>query len=438
MLTSYRAWRVAGLAVRSSISLGLNLKNTSDSTNISTESRYRVWWSLYTLESMLGIMTGRVTYISDGVCKTPFPLPFDEENLSDLTATKLLNNHDLHCALIESRMACFDIRHMRLHPQGIEEASHAGHMDNRPWLKSQSACSALGFLYYIDLTVILQEIVNQVYSLDSCSLPWRDVEDRIRILKSRVDLWRSNLPEAYDFTRLDDQDPDMLREKLFLGFHFYSTQITLSRPCLCRHESRHYDPAQKSTFSHKMVLTALESARLMLDLIPNSPDPVWLYQNGPFWCILHYIMQAGTVLLLELSFNCINMPEERGNILEYGRKAVLWLLAMSHHSLASRRAWELCDGTLRRITHGMGYDMSDFYTPKYTDTPQCQHKPQQSHAQRVPGEFAHPQESRVRSEARSPEPLPANPEFPFDTISGDLIRSFFPVIQEDNPWDVIL
>ena len=438
MLTSYRAWRVAGLAVRSSISLGLNLKNTSDSTDLSTESRYRVWWCLYALENMLGIMTGRVTYISDGVCKTPFPLPFDEENLSDLTATKLLNNHDLHCAFIESNLACFDIRHMRVHPQGSEEASHAGHMSNPSWLKSQSACSAMGFLYYIDLTVILQEIVNQVYSLDSCSLPWSDVEDRIRILKSRVDLWRSNLPEAYDFTRLDDQDPDLLREKLFLGFHFYSSLITLGRPCLCRHESRRSDPAQKSTFSHGIALIALESARLMLDLIPNSPDPVWLFQNCPFWCILHYIMQAGTVLLLELSLNCIHVPEERKSILDYSRKAVLWLLAMSHHSLASRRAWELCDSTLRRIVHGTGYDMSDFYTREYTDTPQREHQPQPPHVQQGQAEFSHPQESSIRSEVHSPEPVPANPEFPFDPISGDLIRSFFPVIQEDNPWDVIL
>lgn len=432
MLTPCRAWRVAGLAVRSSISLGLNLQNTSGSTALSTESRYRVWWCLYTFENMLGIMTGRVTYMSNGICKTPFPLPFDEEKLSDPTATKLLNNYDLHCALIESRLACFNIRHMRLHPQGSKDASHTGHMNNPSWLKSQSACSTLGFLYYVDLAVIVQEIVNQVYSLECRSLVWSDVENRIGILKFRVELWRSNLPEAYDFTGLDEQDLNLLRGKLFLGFHFYSTRIMLGRPCLCRHESRHVDPAQKSTFSHEMILIALESARLMLDLIPNSPDPVWLYQNCPFWCILHYIMQSGTVLLLELSFNCVHVPDERDNIFEYSRKAVLWLLAMSHHSLASRRAWELCDGTLRRIDHSMGYDMSDSYTPEYTDTPQ-QSQPQASHAQQGPGGFAHPQEPPGRPEARSLEPLPPNPEFPFDPISGDLIRSFFPVVQEENP-----
>ena len=386
---------------------------------------------------MLGIMTGRVTYMSNGICKTPFPLPFDEEKLSDLTANKLLNNHDLHCELIESRLACFNIRHTPLHPQGSKDASHKGHMNNPSWLKSQSACNTLGFLYYVDLAVIVQEIVNQVYSLDCRSLVWSDVENRIGILKSRVELWRSNLPGAYDFTKLEDQDLDLLRGKLFLGFHFYSTRIMLGRPCLCRHVSRHADPAQKSTFSHEMVLIALESARLMLDLIPDSPDPVWLYQNCPFWCILHYIMQSGTVLLLELSFNCIHVPDERESILEYSRKAVLWLLAMSHHSLASRRAWELCDGTLRRISRGMGYDMSAFYTPEYTETPQQrQHQPQPSHFQ-GPAEFPHSQRSTFRSEASSSEPPPPNPEFPFDPISGDLTRSFFPLIQEDNPWDGI-
>lgn len=468
-LTTCRAWKLAALALRSSISLGLNLKNTNEATvAVSKETRYRVWWCLYTFENMLGVMTGRVTYLSHGVCKTPFPLPFDEEELSDPTAAKLLIDQDLHLELIEAKLACFHIRYMPPNPQGGKEASHTEKIGGDSWLKSQPPSSALVFLYYVDLAVIVQEIVDQVYSLDCGSISWGDVENRIGILKSRVELWQSNIPEAYDFTSLEDQNLEILRGKLFLGFQFYSSRIMLSRPCLCRRDSQPFDPAKESTFSHEMVLVALESARLLLDLIPNSPDPVWLYQTCPFWCILHYIVQSGSVLLLELSFKCIHMPEEGKNILEYSKKAVLWLLAMSDHSLASRRAWELCDSSLRRIARDMDYEMSDFSTTEYIHTPrptqpcdstvsqaaghiaptsplfdldhqqhqQQQHQPQAaSSSEPEQREYPLCQKSPPKLGAHVAETLVSSPDFPFDPISGELIRSFFPVIQEEDPWD---
>lgn len=306
---------------------------------------------------MLGIMTGRVTCISDGVCKTPFPLPFDEEQLSEPGAAELLGNHDLHLESIESKLACYGIRHVLLDPQGVKRPSYTQKKDGASWLRSRPPSSALGFLYYADLAVIAQEIVNQVYSLDCCTISWDHIESRIGILRTRVELWQSNLPVAYDFTNLRDQGQEMLRTKLLLGFHYYSSRITLGRPCLCRRDSQPTLSDQRSTFSHEMALVALESARLMLDLIPNSPDPIWLYRTCPWWCILHYLMQSGTVLLIELSFGCIHQPEEEKNILKHSRKAVLWLLAMSDYSLASRRAWELCDSSFRRIAQEMDYDV---------------------------------------------------------------------------------
>lgn len=425
-LTTCRAWRIAALAVRSSLSLGLNLKNTSNATIVaSKEARYKVWWCVYTLEHMLGIMTGRVTCISDGVFKTPFPLPFDEEQPSEPGVAELLGNHGLHLELIESKLACYHIRHVLLDPQGVKRPSYTQKKDEASWLKSRPPSSALGFLYYADLAVIAQEIVNQVYSLDCCTIPWDHIESRIRILRARVELWQSNLPDAYDFTNLRDQGQEMLRTKLLLGFHYYSSQITLGRPCLCRRDSQPTLSDQRSTFSHEMALVALESARLMLDLIPNSPDPIWLYRTCPWWCILHYLMQSVTVLLIELSFGCIHQPEEEKNILKYSRKAVLWLLAMSDYSLASRRAWELCDSSFRRIAQGMDYDVG--YS---LDSIQRQRGQQLSLRQKSP--------SRSRAHiAESPPPGSPTSDhgFPFDPISGELIRSFFPFIEEEDPWD---
>lgn len=376
---------------------------------------------------MLGIMTGRVTCILGGVCKTPFPLPFDEEQLSEPGVAEILGNHDLHLELIESKLSCYQIRHVLFDPQGVKKPNYTQKKDEASWLKSQPHSSALGFLYYADLAVITQEIVNQVYSLDCCTMPWDHIESRIRYLRTRVELWQSKLPHAYDFTNLRDQGQEMLRTKLLLGFHYYSSWITLGRPCLCRHDSQPTLSDQRYMFSHEMALVALESSRLMLDLIPNSPDPIWLYQTCPWWCILHYLMQSGTILLIELSFGCIHQPEEETNILKYSRKAVLWLLAMSDYSLASRRAWELCDSSLRRIAQDMDYDVG-----LSLDLNQRQRQEELSLRQKSPPRSkAHTTESSLSGLATSDH------GFPFDPISGELIRSFFPFIEEEDPWDDI-
>lgn len=342
--------------------------------------------------------------------KDAFPSSFVEEQLSEPGAAELLGNHDLRLELIESKLACYHIQHVLPDPQDVKRPSYTQKEDRASWLKIRPPSSALGFLYYTDLAVIAQEIVNQVYSLDCRSIPWDHIESRIRILRTQVELWQSNLPGAYDFTNLRDQSQEMLRAKLLLGFHYYSSRITLGRPCFCRHGSQQTLSDQRSIFSHEMALVTLESARLMFDLIPNSPDPIWLYRTCPWWCILYYLMQSGTVLLLELSFGCIHQPEEE-NISKYSRKVVLWLLSMSDYSLASRRAWELYDSSLRQISQGMDYDVGNSL-----DMVQ---------RQRQEGLSFHQKSKSHIAESPPPGSPTSDHGFPFDPISGELIRSFF-------------
>ena len=83
-------------------------------------------------------------------------------------------------------------------------------------------------------------------------------------------------------------------------------------------------------------------------------------------------MQAVTVLLLELSFGSIHVPEKEQGILEAAKKGVRWLYSMSEYNVASRRAWQLCDMNLRKIALGMNYDVSDIPAFAY------EHKPEQS------------------------------------------------------------
>lgn len=460
------------MAIRSAITLGINMKNTSDFTaNISKEARNRVWWCLYTVEHILGIMTGRATCILDGVCTTPLPLPYEGDQLQEPLAARLLSDLDLREQYVGNALASAWIRHMSANPSGGKDANYTDTPRDVTWLKSLRPTNALCFLYYADLAVISQEIVNRVYSPDCAMVPWAHIENRIGVLRSRLDLWYENLHSSFDFTRKDDEGPEILRSKLFLAFHYYSARITLGRPCLCRRDAHRAGQGnEKPAFSHVMAMTTLESASKILDLIPDTADAVQLYEIGPWWCVLHCLMQSVTVLLLELSFGSIHVPDKEQNILLAAKKGIRWLHSMSEFSIASHRAWQLCDLNLRKIALGMDYDVSDMPTFDYRAEEELSttHEDYANQLHNYPstntgigqiGQYHQPQNGNANGIDQLPDGpgLPPGPSdstnlpdgpvadgpapdlyFPYDPINGEFIRSYFPTFYTDEsqgePW----
>lgn len=405
-------------------------------------------------------MTGRATSILDGVCTCPLPLPFEEENMREPMAIHLLNNSPLRQELVGGALASVYVHQMPMNPVGGKEAKYTDKPRDTAWLRSIPVNQGLCFLYYTDLAVITQEIVNKVYSTDCTMIPWSHIENRIGELRSRIDLWHASLPDAYNFTHQSDDGPDSLRGKLFLAFHYYSARITLGRPCLCRRDALpKVADQQHETFSHQIAVVTLESSYRMLDLIPDEPDAARLYQICPWWSILHFLMQATTVLLLELSFGTIHMPEEEMKFLGAAKKGIRWFYAMSGCSIASRRAWQLCDSNLRRIATGMNYDVSDL--PVFVYEPKPGHPIDVDYpASAVPTTAPASQLSFAPSDitqnpARDisqfnlaePSAVPAvsmpsevpfssgNVYFPYDPITGDFIRTFFPTANDQYSWD---
>ncbi|KGO37355.1 Transcription factor, fungi [Penicillium expansum] len=352
-----RAWRISALAIRSATSLGINLKSSCRKMlGVSKEIGCRIWWCLYTVEHTLGSMTGRATSISTNMYTTQLPLPFDEDHLSEPSAKLFLDNFDIREKRVDMAMTSPHIRYPD--SQQTEDA-----LAGRLWLQSLPVNSSLYFLYYCDLTVINQEILDQVYSAESAAVSWEDIKGSISRLKATVDAWLLTLPPGLDFTALKDENQKTYWAKTNLAFHYHSTRIVLGRPCLCRHNPNQTDRRRNSTeergFSHDMAVMTLESAMKMLDLLPDEPSSVHLYQFCPWWCFLHYIMQAATVIILELLFRCVHMPDRQSSLIQSAKKSVRWLYMMSTHCIASHRAWQLCESALRRLVSSMGYDDSD-------------------------------------------------------------------------------
>ncbi|KAN0083413.1 Fungal specific transcription factor domain containing protein [Elaphomyces granulatus] len=432
-----RAWRISSLAVRSAIALGINMKSVSEATpNLSKEARYRVWWSLYNFEHLLGVMTGRAPCIVEATGTSPLPIPYEEERFQEPGITEILDNPQLREERL--RMASGFTRQAAPNSTGFVELERTVKQPLSAWLQSVPPNSALFFLYYIDLAIIMQEIINKIYTADAIRLPWSHIENRIGDFKYLIDLWFNQLPEPFNFTNKHSDSPEFVRARLGLAFHYYSARITLGRPCLCHRDARSSHP---QSFSQKMALFSLDAAVRMLDLIPDDPRPLQLYELSPWWNILHYLMQATTILLLELSFGNIHIPHDEINTLALSKKAILWLFAMSENSTASRRAWKLCDSCLRRIAAEMKFDVSDLPCLS-TEPPPRPHVPLSNWSsgmeisalpQQQQNEFTWQDPSL--GVTSFPPPAPGNPtvpttiadsHFPYDPISSEFIRSFFP------------
>jgi hypothetical protein len=144
-----------------------------------------------------------------------------------------------------------------------------------------------------------------------------------------------------------------------LAFQYHSARIMLGRPCLCRHNTSQRGSDEEKHFTHTMAVSALKSATQMANLIPDGPNTGRSHGAHPWWCLLHYVMQAATVMILELSFGSIHMPEAESSLLQLAKKCVRWLHRKSEHSVASHRAWQLCDSAFRRLAMPMGFNVSD-------------------------------------------------------------------------------
>ncbi|KAJ5788217.1 hypothetical protein N7457_003207 [Penicillium paradoxum] len=444
-----RAWRISALAIRSAVSLGINTKtSTCKISAVSKEVRCRIWWCLFAIEHKLGSMTGRGTSISIHMSTTHLPLPFDEDQFSDPSAAELLNDYGLREKCLNMAMTSPHLRHTDS-PQTDDTLTEAGHA----WLRGLPVNSSIYFLYYSDLIVVNQEILDRIYSAESASVSWEDVKGRINQLKTSIDTWKSTLPPGLNFSTMKDENDQTYWAKTNLAFHYYSIRIILGRPCLCRHRT-HQQKADREGFSHDMAVMTLESAMHMLDLLPSEPNTAHVYQFCPWWCFLHYIMQTATVIILELSFDCFHMPDRRGSLLQSAKKSVMWLHTMSEHCIASHRAWQLCENALRRLMYTMGYDASDtqqfpnpgrdslfadppgLMLPTYTDGSMtgAQFLPHNGIPQSsVPAYGTHdasPYTNTTASEALfvQTEPvLPAGDTYiPHDPISDEFIRYFFP------------
>lgn len=364
-----RSWSMSGIAIRWATALGLNMRNESTSLKESLkEIRYRVWWSLYTLEHRLCSMTGRVNCILDDHCTTPLPVPVEEDLFGTEEGVNFLSREQQQTSRApfynsqSPSVGSSSTSRSRSLTKATESRSPSTTAPKNTILdfaKDVPANSSLYFLHLVQLTRLTQTIFHQMYNPAAISGTWSDVQDTIKQLAERLDGWHRNLPPMFDFRR-KQRDREFYEYRLSLGFFYYGTRIMIHRPCLCRLDRKIPHQSSKSlSFNRTAAATCVESARELLSLLPDEPNAVGLMKVGPWWSVLHWLVQACSVLLLEISFRAHHMPEEADSVLECSKKGVRWLHALGEDNESARRAWSLCNVMLHQAVSKIGREVSD-------------------------------------------------------------------------------
>ncbi|KAJ5898270.1 hypothetical protein N7504_008558 [Penicillium tannophilum] len=353
-----RSWIILGVAIRSAVTMGLNLRSESTAIgHLSKEIRYRVWWALFMLDTVLCVMTGRPPSTSQTFCSTPLPLPYTEEEFGDERIMHLITDQQARNTFMTSLLssdpaitAKEDLANRIRSGQPESEEAQVEHA-----AQALAPNISLYFLYAVDLAFLTREAVDTLYAPRATRRTWREIEIQIFTLNSNADRWLSRLPTEFHFVELDASHP-FARERASLAFRFYTTKLIISQHCL-RRLAHISGGASPGAVCDTMAAMCVQVAGQILDLLPGQVDTAWLYNVSPWWCILHHIMQSSTILLIALSTQIQPAIAESNNIADKVKKATRWLNEMSTNDPCSQRALAIYRDLLSRHASKLGLEI---------------------------------------------------------------------------------
>lgn len=347
----------------------MNLRNDSDSLKDPLkEIRYRVWWALYCLEHRLCNMTGRVNCILDNHCTTPLPIPLEEDQFETEDGAKLLNKESQQGDRAPSSNPLTPTgsystpstdRSRSQTKMNSRSPSMSNSQGDLEWAKDVAPNNSLYFLYLVQLSRLSQDIFHRLYSPTSVTGTWSDIQAKIADLDNQLERWYRELPQAFAFRR-KQRERGSYEHRLNLGFVYYGAKMTVHRPCLCRLDRKIPDQSNKSMeFNRNSAASCVKAAMDTLMLIPDEPNAVGLLRVGPWWGILHWLVQCTSVLMLEITFRSNHMPGEVDTILEASKKGIRWLHALGEDSPSAKRAWAICFPMLQSSAKKVGRNVDD-------------------------------------------------------------------------------
>lgn len=352
---------MVGIAARAGVALGLNLRQINNDLDIeANETRKLLWWSIFYLEHLLSVMTGRVSCLTIESISAPPPLPFELSG----HGSPDVDRPDHGIASAQSM-------------QWSVSRDYDGVKSQQEWLKPLAPNRKLYFYYLLDLAVITHAITNQVYTPGVSQGEPHQIEKRIKFLGRKLDLWLSGLNPSLAF---EDQNAKLFsngksRYQISLALSYYSTRVLLHRPCLTRPVASQESGLRvpRSRFRDESAFACLQASMTLIDVLPEQPDVSWISTIAPWWSLVHFLMQATIVLLSHLSIYSIPAQADKTKaelftavfvvppetVFNTSKKALRWLHSLGNTDASAHKAFELCYICIRRIASSKGLDLSD-------------------------------------------------------------------------------
>ncbi|KAJ5286720.1 hypothetical protein N7478_002406 [Penicillium angulare] len=357
-----RSWRMIGIGIRSAVAMGLNLRSESgDISHISRETRYRVWWALFMLDTLLCVMIGRPPSTGTQFCTTPLPLPFIEEDFGDEGVKQIIMDYNARQDLLKSLLSQVDfwseLSDYSSDPSppssfGPGKGKQSTLASAQSKIDNLAPNTSLYFLYGVDLAFLMRKAIETLYAPGATRRSWLEMENAMATFNNSADVWLFRLPLEYRFAQLG-ADPSFAAQRTGLAFHFYTTKLVITQPCLRRLA---YQPSGETTpgpLCHTMASICVQVARDMFSLLPDETDICLLYQVSPWWGVLHHMMQSTTIILVELFTRTSPGTMEAAGLIGDIKKAIRWLREMATRDTSSLRAWSVCMELLSQ--HGLKF-----------------------------------------------------------------------------------
>ncbi|KAI9735695.1 MAG: hypothetical protein M1818_006303 [Claussenomyces sp. TS43310] len=369
-----KAWTITGMAIRDAVALGFHVRSsTHDLTYVQKEMRIRLWWSIYSVERALNEISGRPSAIADRIISTPLPANLDDEELAqgvgeppeEAPFLGASSPPELAKPILQQARATASAS---ASPPVSSNGSPPYSAFNFPLHRLPLSSSTL-FIYRVQLSIITHDILSQLYCAATVKAKWSQVQDIMRQIDHRLREWKLHLPAEYDFTALEfDATNGFASTRAGLALSFNSARMTLYRPCLCRIDGRIKNESNRSkSFNSRASSACVKAARAVIQALPFE-DLKQICNIIPWWSTAHHIVQAASILALELAYRAEHVPFQAALLVDDSRKALRCLAHMAEQSVSARRGWEVMDGLLRVMAPKVGFDVSDF--PSSAPTPQ--------------------------------------------------------------------
>ena len=312
------------------------------------------------MERLLASMTGRPLSFAEKHCTAPLPLPVEEESFIGTQAGNIQNIRIMRrwssgdAPPSESTATSTSIGSPEKKPSPSPRSPAAPQSFPENHKEVFPPCNALAFEYHAKLSGLNSEVMDRLYCAGGKMRSWAEIQATISSLVIKLEIWRQQLPSEFDFVK-DQQDPQFASQRISLGFSYYSTLIIITRPCLCRMDRKIPDQSDGArAFNQEIAAKCVHAARDMLLLIADEPNAIGLCEIAPWWCLVHWLVEAATVSMLELSFRADHTPNEVEEVFYSAKKAIDWLQDMAAEDEAARRASKMCAELLRQVALKVG------------------------------------------------------------------------------------